>query len=91
MNKNFIFVTTEGSTFQPNSDYVESEYDNLQVVGFSKGDTPDKAFEIFLKENKDILKSNFDEIICWQLSDEYDKIQRYYYLNEYKSVRSDVN
>ncbi|MCL5991884.1 MAG: hypothetical protein M1419_07255 [Bacteroidetes bacterium] len=90
MSNKYIFVTTEGTTFAPNSDFVDSEFDNLQVLGFSEGGNPDQAFKNFLKENKSYIDSNFDKLICWQLSDDYEKNQRYFHLDVYKSNKSNI-
>lgn len=93
MSKKYIFVTTEGTTFQPDSDFVESEYDNLQVLGFSIGESPDEAFNNMLINHNYLLDTNFDEIICWQLADNYEKNQRYFYLDEYKFIeeKNEIN
>lgn len=63
----FIFLTDEGYTFQPDSDLVDSEIDNLQVLGFSEGVNVDKAIENFIQENKFLNELNFDNVLVFEL------------------------
>jgi|WetSurMetagenome_2_1015567.scaffolds.fasta_scaffold451948_2 hypothetical protein len=67
MNK-YIFLSTEGSTFQPNSESIEPDINNLQVIGFAKGDTPAEAMKELVKENRYLSDTNFDEIIGIRLA-----------------------
>ena len=43
--KDFIFITFEGYTFQPNSESDIPDIENMQVIGFSKGLNSKEAFE----------------------------------------------
>ncbi|MCK4312526.1 MAG: hypothetical protein KAW88_07310 [Candidatus Cloacimonetes bacterium] len=63
----FIFLTDEGYTYQPESDLVESEMDNLQVLGFSEGLNIDDTIKNFIKENKFLNKLNFDNVLMFEL------------------------
>ena len=67
--KNFVFITFEGSTFQPDSDSIEPDIENMQVIGFAKGISSEFAFEVLLKENSDLINTNFNEILCYELKD----------------------
>ncbi|MCK4348131.1 MAG: hypothetical protein KAW47_05890 [Thermoplasmatales archaeon] len=67
--KQYIFLTAEGSTFQPDSLCIEPDVENLQVVGFANGSTAQKAFERLLKENPYLFETNFDEIFSIALAD----------------------
>ena len=42
---NFIFLTAEGYTFQPDSDAKTPDIENLQVIGFASGVTSDEAYK----------------------------------------------
>lgn len=65
--KYFIFLTDEGYTFQPESDFVESEMDNLQVLGFSEGLNINEAIEKFIQENELLNELNFDNVLVFEL------------------------
>ena len=58
--KEYVFFTLEGYTFSPNNKEVE----NIQVLGFEKGDTLKEAFNNLIKNNDWIKNSGFniDEI-----------------------------
>ena len=55
----YIFITTEGFTFQPGSESAEPDVENCQVIGFAKGNSIDEAFENLIAENKYLLKTSF--------------------------------
>ena len=83
--KNYIFITEEGVTYQPNSTSSEPDIENCQVIGFVKGNNEDEAFKNLKKENEYLLDTNFNEIICMELKNEdYYKKAKYFYLGEYK-------
>ena len=71
MMKNYIFLTSEGYTHQPNSESSESDIDNLQVIGISEGNSTQMAFENLIKNNKYLLETTFDEIFCYELSQNF--------------------
>lgn len=53
--KNYIFLTVEGFTYQPGSESIEPDIENLQVIGFSKGEDSENAFENLVDENQYLL------------------------------------
>ncbi len=71
--KSFIFITEEGSTYQPDSYLGEPDIDNCQVIGFAQGIDERDAFTNIVKENEYLLETTFDEVICMELkhSDHY--------------------
>jgi hypothetical protein len=69
MNK-YIFITTEGSTYQPNSDCSEPDIENMQVIGFGQGDTVQDSFRNLIKQNEYLINTNFDGIIALRLANE---------------------
>jgi len=79
----YIFITTEGYTYQPGSEAVEPDIENCQVLGFAKGNGPEKAFKALLEENAYLLDTSFDEVVCLELKDEdYGRKKRYFYLKD---------
>ena len=46
-------MTFEGHTYQPYSESIEPDIENLQVIGISEGNTSRMAFENLIKENID--------------------------------------
>lgn len=67
----YIFLTTEGLTHQPDSDSVEPDIDNLQVIGFAQGNTVQTAFGNLLELNEYLIDTNFNEIFAIQLADDH--------------------
>ena len=67
----YIFLTTEGSTYQPNSDSSEPDVENLQVIGFAQGATVKDALRELLELNEYLASTNFDEVFAIQLADEH--------------------
>ena len=67
--KDFIFITFEGFTFQPNSESDISDIENMQVIGFSKGIDSKEAFENLKTKNSFLLETTFNEIIAIELKD----------------------
>jgi len=66
----YIFLTTEGSTFQPNSISSEPDIENMQVIGFARGDTVQDAAKKLVKLNEYLGDTSFDDIFAIQLADE---------------------
>ena len=68
--KDYIFYTTEGTTFQPllTADYPDAE--NCQILGWAKGCDPKEAFESLKRECPWICGSSFEEVIASELKDE---------------------
>lgn len=61
--KNYIFITQEGTTLDPESNDVE----NCQVLGWGRGKNEKEAFENWVEENNFILLIGFDEVIAFEL------------------------
>lgn len=80
--KNYIFLSTEGTTFQPNSMSMEPDIDNLQVIGFAKGKNEKDAFKRLIKENSYLLNTTFNEIFAYELSKTHQNTKQYFYLSE---------
>lgn len=78
--KNYIFLTAEGFTFQPNSDRIEPDIENLQVIGLNEGRNCNEAFRALLEENVNLRHTSFNEIFSFELSENYRKNKSYHYL-----------
>ncbi len=76
MNK-YIFLTNEGSTYQPNSNSIEPDCENAQVIGFANGDTKIDAFNNLLNKNSKIQYTTFNEVYCYKIEDNSPK---YFYV-----------
>ena len=77
----YIFITNEGFTYQPNSESIEPDIENCQVIGFGYGKNPKEAFKKLIVDNEYLKKTKFDEIFCLQLVDEK---KSYFSLKGYK-------
>ena len=64
----YIFLTTEGFTFQPCSEAIEPDVANLQVIGFGKGKNPDEALASMLQQHEWIEATTFSEVVSYQLA-----------------------
>lgn len=53
MNK-YIFLTNEGYTYESNSESVEPDNENAQVIGIVAGNNENEAFDKLLEENEDL-------------------------------------
>jgi hypothetical protein len=63
----YIFITTEGYTFQPGSESIEPDIENCQVIGFAKAKDEQDAFQNLVRENDYLLETTFDDVICYEL------------------------
>lgn len=77
----YIFITTEGATFQPKSQVSEPDIDNCQVLGYGDGNSSDEAFQNMLEKHNYLPRTTFDEVICLELKNED---RNYYYLSDYR-------
>ncbi len=84
--KHYIFLTSEGQTFQPDSDSVEPDIENLQVIGFASGVNQEDAFKNLINENKPLSETKFDEIFCYPLGDNYENSKSYFYLHDNREI-----
>jgi hypothetical protein len=82
--REYIFLTYEGFTFQPNSKSMEPDIENLQVLGFSKGRNSKDAFKNLLKENIYLIDTTFDRVISYELNKDYKDSIVYHSMSELK-------
>ena len=79
MNK-YIFLTTEGYTYQPNSESIEPDCDNAQLIGIAEGINQEEAFENLLNKYDYLKESNFEEVYCYELEKNFEKGKMYFYI-----------
>ena len=72
--KRYIFITTEGYTYLPNSESIEPDCENCQVIGYANGNNEKEAFNNLLRENDYLKNTGFDELICYQIKPETRKM-----------------
>jgi hypothetical protein len=78
----YIFITTEGYTYQPESESIEPDIENCQVVGFAQGVDEQNAFKNLITENPNLCETTFDELTCLELRHlDYWKRQSYFHLS----------
>ncbi len=88
--KSYIFITTEGFTFQPNSESSEPDIENCQVIGFADGKDLEEAFDNLMAENEYLLETNFNEITGYELKHkEYQKFSKTFYISEKCKILED--
>lgn len=63
----YIFITSEGNTYQPNTKALEPDCNNSQVLGIASGNDEEEAFEGLKKENTYLSTLSFDEVFCYKL------------------------
>lgn len=81
---NYLLLTNEGYTYQPDSECIEPDCENSQLIGIASGDTQEDAFKNLLKEKEYLKESNFDEVYCYKLDADYKKSKQYFYINKIK-------
>jgi len=79
---NYIFLTTEGFTFQPNSDAETPDIENLQVIGFANGANPDAAYRNLLISHAYLKDTAFNQIFCYKLDKYYEKHRKDFCIHE---------
>ena len=67
---NYIFLTDEGYTFQPETEQEPVEIENLQVLGTAQGTDANTAYRNLLAEHPELKPSEFTRIFCYQLEKE---------------------
>ena len=77
---NYLFLTNEGYTYQPDSECIEPDCENSQLIGIASGNTQEEAFSNLLKERDYLKKFNFNEVYCYKLDDDFESSKRYFYI-----------
>jgi hypothetical protein len=62
---NYIFLTDEVYTFQPNSEAKTPDIENLQVIGFASGFSASEAYNNLLTSHAYLKETTFDHIFCY--------------------------
>ena len=85
----FVFLTTEGYTFQPDSESSEPNIENCQLLGKSTGTTAREAFFKLLKENSCLTNTSFDQVFCYKLADDHEESKEYFYISDSRKPEED--
>jgi hypothetical protein len=79
----YIFISTEGYTYQPGSESIKPDIENCQVIGFSEGIDDNNAFKNLICDNPALFDTTFDELICIELKNsDYHKHMSYFNLKQ---------
>lgn len=65
--KNYIFITSEGYTFSPNSTGSDPDIDNCQVLGFVEAKSSSEAFMQLKEDFSSLSELGFCEVLCYEL------------------------
>ena len=77
---NYIFLTHEGITFQPDSISESPDVENLQVIGFATGISADEAYNNLLITSPYLKQTLFKRIFCYKLDKDYEQTRKDYKL-----------
>lgn len=80
--KHYIFLSDEGYTYQNNSNFILADIENLQVIGFCSGVDAEDAFKSLLVENIYLKDTNFDNIFCYKLDDNYEHSRKDFVISD---------
>ena len=69
--KNYIFLTLEGYTYQPGSESTMPDVENVQMLGIAAGPTQAAAFRHLVADNPWLGVTSFDEVYCYELAKDY--------------------
>ena len=81
--RSFIFVTSEGFTFQPNSESVTPDVENLQVIGFAQGENAETAFRQLSADNPWLQQTTFRKVQSIELAHlDYQSAMKTFYIEQ---------
>ena len=69
--KQYIFLTLEGYTFQPESEAIEPDVENVQMLAVASGHDQESALRCLVAENPWLRETSFDEVYCYELAQGY--------------------
>lgn len=76
--KSYIFLTDEGSTYEPIVNETSKEIENLQVIGWHSGENADDALANLLKENNHLKDTIFKNIFSFPLLSTFETYRKYH-------------
>lgn len=77
---NYLFLTNDGYTYQPDSESIEPDCENSQLIGIAYGNTQEEAFKNLINEKEYLRQFNFNEIYCYKLAKYYEESKKYFYI-----------
>lgn len=51
----------------------------MKVIGFASGQSAEDAFKNLINENKYLIETSFNEVICYKLDKEYEKTRQVFF------------
>ncbi len=82
----FIFLTTEGHTFQPGVGET-LEVENCQFLGIAGGESAKEAFYRLVEEERWLLETSFDKVFCYPLGERYREGKGWFCLDDVREDR----
>lgn len=83
----YIFLTDEGTTYQPGSEQAEPDIANCQLIGIAAGRDQVAAFRRLVATQPWLAGSSFDVVYCYELAVDYLESRREFSL---KALGSDA-
>jgi hypothetical protein len=77
---NYIFLTDEGYTFQPETEDEPVEIENLQVIGFARGTDGISAYQNLLSANPQLKEKALERVFCFQWDRDFEGSRKGYHL-----------
>lgn len=59
---NYLFLTNEGCTYQTDSESIEPDCENSQLLGIASRNTQEEAFKNLINEKEYLKQFSFNEI-----------------------------
>ncbi len=72
----FLFITPDGVTYS-SEERTSPDVDNFQVLGWAEGENEEEAFRSFIRSNKWIFDTDFEEVICIEIKTKIHKGKRF--------------
>lgn len=79
----YIFLSNEGYTYQSNSESILPDIENMQVIGINAGVNAEDAFKKLLKENIFIKDTNFKNVFCYKLDNNYQNSREDFVISDF--------
>lgn len=79
---NYLFLTNEENTYQPDSESIEPDCENSQLIGIASGNTQEEAFKNLINEKEYLRQFDFNEIYCYEIVKNYEESKRCFYIKD---------
>lgn len=78
----YIFLSSEGITLQPESESHLAEIENIQVIGISSGTDENDAYKNLIRQNSYLLGTSFEVIFSYSLAKDFEERRKYFDLSK---------